>query len=140
MSLALPTKAVEKYSKITDLKTYIAEVFAQVMPEHIDIPMNRVLCAAYITYEKTAGGIILTTEKKGEDIWQGKAALVLKCGPAAFVDTPEITFHGFNVSPGNWVTFKVGNSSQIEIRGYPCRIVSDHYIETKLIDPRHITS
>lgn len=140
MSLALPTKAVEKFSKITDLKKYIAEVFAQVMPEMVDLPLNRILCAAYIGSERTSGGIIKPSATVAEDIWQGKAALVLKRGPAAFVDTPEVTFHGFLVNPGDWVTFKVGNSSQIELRGYPCRIVTDHYIESRVPDPRMVTS
>jgi co-chaperonin GroES (HSP10) len=132
--------AVKKYSQITDLKKYIAEVFAQVMPEMVDLPLNRILCAAYIGSEKTAGGIIKPTDTVAEDIWQGKAALVLKCGPAAFLDTDQITFHDFTVNPGDWVTFKVGNSSQIELRGYPCRIVTDHYIESKVPDPRMVTS
>jgi len=140
MPLALPHEAVKKYSQITDLKQYIAEVFKQVMPDLMDITLNRVLCAAYIASEKTAGGIIKPQDLVAEDIWQGKAALVLKPGPSAFLDSPEVTFHGFLVNPGDWVTFKVGNSSQIEIRGYPCRIVADHFIESRVLDPRAVTS
>ena len=140
MPLALPRDAVTKYSQITDLKKWIVEVFNQVRPEDIDISLNRVLCAAYISNERTSGGIIRPHENVAEDIWQGKAALVLKCGPAAFVDTPDVTFHGFTVNPGDWVTFKVGNASQIEFNKYPCRIVADHFIETKVLDPRMVTS
>jgi hypothetical protein len=140
MPLALPTKAVEKYSKITDLKKYIAEVIAQVMPEHVEISLNRVLCAAYIGSEMTPGGIIKPGSTIAEDIWQGKAALVLKRGPTAFMDSPELSWYGFLVNPGDWVTFKVGNSSQIELRGYPCRIVADSFIESSILDPRMVTS
>jgi len=140
MPLALPRQAVDKYSKITDLKKYIDEAFRQIRPENIDIPLNRILCAAYIDSERTKGGIIRPSENVGEAIWQGKAALVIKCGPAVCVDTNDITFQGFTINPGDWVTFKVGNSSQIEINGYPCRIVSDHFIESKISDPRIITS
>jgi co-chaperonin GroES (HSP10) len=140
MPLALPNAAVKKYSQITDLKQYILEVFNQVLPENIDIALNRVLCAAYIGSEKTRGGIIKPQDTVAEDIWQGKAALVIKPGPSAFADSPEVTFNGFVVNPGDWVTFKVGNSSQIEINGYPCRIVADHFIESKIPDPRMVTS
>ena len=140
MPLALPHEAVKKYSQITDLKKYIAEVFKQVMPDMVDVALNRVLCAAYINSERTPGGIIKPQDLVAEDVWQGKAALVLKPGPSAFLDTADITFHGFTVLPGEWITFKVGNSSQVELRGYPCRIVSDHYIESKILDPRMVTS
>ena len=140
MPLALPRQAVEKFSQITEIKKFIDAVFKQVKPEDIDITLNRVLCAAYISSERTKGGIIRPADTVAEDIWQGKAALVLKLGPSAFVDTNDITFGNFIVNPGDWVTFKVGNSSQIEINGYPCRIVSDHYIESKVPDPRVVTS
>ena len=140
MPLALPRQAVEKFSQITDIEKFIDAVFKQVKPHAIDVALNRVLCAAYISSERTKGGIIKPQDLVAEDVWQGKAALVLKCGLSAFVDTADITFNGFYVNPGDWVTFKVGNSSQIEINGYPCRIVSDHYIESKVPDPRVVTS
>lgn len=140
MPLALPRQAISTYSKITDLAAYITAVNRQVRPEEIDICLNRVLCAAYISNEMTKGGIIRPTDVVAEDIWQGKPALVLKVGPSAFKDTPDITFDGFMLHPGEWVTFKVGNSSQIEIHGYPCRIVMDHYIESRIPAPQWITS
>lgn len=138
--LALPRKAIEKFSKFKDPKEFAAEVFKQVELDRIAITLNRVLCAAYITSEVTRGGIIRPHDTVAEDIWQGKAALVLKVGPAAFVDSGSTTFDGFSVAPGDWVTFKVGNSSLIEINDYPCRIVLDHYIESRVQDPRMITS
>jgi len=140
MPLAIPRQTIDKYSKITDLDEYRKMIFEQVRPDDIDIYLNRILCAVYLTHEKTRGGIILPTDQKAEDIWQGKLALVLKVGPTAFVDGSDFTFGGMTVSPGDWITFKVGNASQIEIHQYPCRIVSDHYIESRVVDPRMITS
>ena len=110
MPLALPNAAVKKYSQITSLKEYINEVFWQVMPDRVDINLNRVLCAAYIGTERTPGGIIKPQDLVAEDVWQGKAALVLKVGRCAFKDTPDVTFNGFTVAPGDWVTFKVAGS------------------------------
>lgn len=138
--VALPRKAIDKFSKFATPQEFAAEVFKQVKLDEIDITLNRILCAAYITHEVTRGGIIRPHDTVAEDIWQGKAALVLKVGPVAFRDSPDVTFLGFSVLPGDWVTFKVGNSSLIEINDFPCRIVLDHYIESRVKDPRMITS
>lgn len=138
--LQIPRQTIDKFSKIKDLDDYIAALWDQVQPQNIDVSLNRVLCGVYLTYEKTTGGLILPTDTKAEDIWQGKAAYVIKVGASAFKDSSEVNFNGFSVQPGDWVTFKIGNASQLEINQYPCRIVLDHFIEAKITDPRMITS
>jgi co-chaperonin GroES (HSP10) len=140
MHLVIPRQTIEKFSKINDIDTYVKEVNAQVKPNDIDVYLNRILCAVYISSEKTPGGIYRPHDNIAEDIWQGKIALVLKVGKSAFKDTAEIQFDGMGVKPGDWVSFKIGNSTQVEYNHYPCRIVLDHYIETRLPDPRILTS
>lgn len=138
--IVLPRKAIEKYSIIEDPAEYAKLVFEQIKLDDIDVTLNRILCGAYITYERYKSGLFKAPDAKAEDVWQGKAAIVLKVGPLAFQDTPDITFSGFSVKPGDWVTFKIGNSSLMEIQDYPCRLTLDHYIETRIADPRMLTS
>ena len=54
--------------------------------DSIEIFHNQVLVATYIEPEKTRGGIIRPDRTLAENRFQGKAALVLKMGPLAFVD------------------------------------------------------
>jgi co-chaperonin GroES (HSP10) len=138
--LALPRQTIEKFSKIDDLEEYKKAVWDQVRPDEIDVYLNRVLCAVYFTAEKTKGGIIRPVDNLAEDIWQGKICLVLKVGPTAFQDSNDIQFGGMSVEPGDWISFRINHGAQVEYNHYPCRIVSDHFIETRLKDPRILTS
>ena len=52
----------------------------------IEVLHNQILVGVYIRPEKTKGGILLTSQTRDEDRYQGKAGLVLKKGPLAFVD------------------------------------------------------
>lgn len=140
MPLVIPRKTIEKFSQFHDLDEYKKAVFAQIDLDNFEVILNRVLCAVYLSNEKTRGGIILPTDQKAEDIWQGKPALVLKLGPTAFVDSSGYSFAGQMLAVGDWVTFKIGNADQIELNEYPCRVVSDSWIYGKVADPRMVTS
>jgi co-chaperonin GroES (HSP10) len=139
-NLVLPTKTIEKLTALKEPEAFKRAVFDMVDVDAIDLPLNRILTAVYLKYGVSAGGILMPDQKKDEDIWQNKVALVLKVGPTAFVDTPEWNFAGFKVQPGDWITFKIGNGSQIELFAVPCRIVMDNYVETRVHDPRVVTS
>lgn len=140
VSLVLPTKTIETLTKFKEPADFAKAVFDMVDLNAIDIPVNRVLTAVYLKYGVSPGGIIIPEVSKGEDIWQNKVALVLKLGSTAFWSTPEWNFDDFDIKPGDWVTFKIGNGSQIELNGVACRIVTDQYIETRVKDPRIVTS
>jgi hypothetical protein len=87
-------------------------------------------------YERFQGSnLFKANETKMEDIWQGKAALVLKVGPDAFVDDATQSFAGSQIEVGDWVAFKVGNAWMMNIRGVPCRLIEDTQIRMKLKDP-----
>lgn len=140
MPLVLPHRTIDQLSAIKEPKEFKTAVAKMIDVDAIDIYLNRILTIVYIGYEKTAGGIIKPTETKAEDIYQGKTALVLKVGPSAFMDADGWSFQGQRVEAGDWITFKIGNSSQIEINKVACRIVEDRFVETRVRDPRMVTS
>lgn len=145
MAVIIPRETIEKFSKIESIEEYRDQVLNQIGDlSAIEVLLNRVLVAVYIENEYFWGGqkrsIAKTTDRSAESIWQGKPALVLKVGPLAFQDDSQQSFAGQSVKAGDWVTFKIGNSSQIEIRSIPCRIVQDVYIEAVYRDPRIVTS
>src|SRR5436853_7596118 len=74
---------------------------------------NRVLVATYIAPERTKGGIIRVDRTLAEDRFQGKVGLVIKCGPLAFVDDKVAKFGGATVKPGDWVTFRPSDGTEI---------------------------
>jgi co-chaperonin GroES (HSP10) len=141
MRAVIPRATLERFSKFADpqeLKDYILDTVGDL--SDIEIMLNRVLVAVYIQHEKTAGGIIKPLENIAEDIWQGKPGLVLAKGPLAFKSDDARYFGDQSVNRGDWVSFRIGAASQIEIKSIPCRIVLDEYIEAKYQDPRMVTS
>lgn len=136
--VAIPRKTLERLSKIAepeDFKSAVNELMGNQRPI---IMLNRILCATYIENEMTSGGIIKPLEVTSESIWQGKAFLVLDVGPAAFVDDERTSFYGQSAKPGDWVVFKSGNSTIIEVNKVPCRIVEDRFVEAIIPDPRMV--
>lgn len=86
-----------------------------------------VLLGIYVRPDKTAGGIILSDKTRGEDVYQGKVAMVLKLGPLAF---QEDAANKFPVKPqvGDWVTVRVGDTFQLQIGDQPCRLADENDI------------
>lgn len=133
MSLVLPRRAIESVSKSDDPKAEILKHVGNL--SGIDIMYNMVLLAAYIRPNVTKGGIIRPDQNQEEDLWQGKAGLVLKLGKDAFEDDNDTSFNGQRADIGEWVVFKVGDAWQIQIREWPCRLVRDSSIKMKVNDP-----
>lgn len=96
---------------------------------------NQVLVGIYKRPEKTKSGIILAEKTRDEDIYQGKAALVLAKGPTAFLDDGEVRFHGQDVQPGQWIVFRPSDGWPIVIRSTQCRIVQDVHIRAIIPAP-----
>lgn len=96
---------------------------------------NQVLLAVYERPEKTQSGIILTQTTRAEDQHQGKAGLVLKKGPGAFVSDANYDFRGQNVEPGDWVSIFVSDGRKVMLNGQLCRMVEDHHIRLKIPSP-----
>ena len=102
-----------------------------------EIPLNKVLVGIYMRSGKTKSGIIVPDSVRDEDRYQGKAGLVLKCGPLAFVDDERIKFNGFKAEPGEWVLFRPSDGLKLDIRSAEghCILLSDTQVLMKIPAP-----
>ena len=101
----------------------------------IEVLHNQILVGVYIRPEKTKGGILLTSQTRDEDRYQGKAGLVLKKGPLAFVDDENNKFHGQNVDIGDWVFYRVSDGFPLVLNGTLCRLLEEVHVKGKIPSP-----
>ena len=101
----------------------------------IEVMHNQILVGVYIRPEKTKGGILLTSQTRDEDRYQGKAGLVLKKGPLAFVDDDNNKFHGQNVDVGDWVFYRVSDGFPLVLNGTLCRLLEEVHVKGKIPSP-----
>lgn len=102
---------------------------------NISIMHNQILVMVYVRPEKTASGLFISDKSRDEDRFQGKAGLVLKKGPQAFVDDEINKFDGQNVEPGDWVFYRVSDGFSININGQLCRLLEEVHIKGKIPSP-----
>lgn len=100
-----------------------------------ELMANRVLLGIYERPEQTKSKIILTQQTRGEEKYQGKAAVVLAKGPTAFVNDINFDFHGQNVEVGDWVSLSVTDGRAIAVNGAECRVIRDQDISLKIPSP-----
>ena len=103
--------------------------------DKIEIFGNHILLGVYERPKVTKSGIHLSDATIQEDRYQGKAALVLKKGPTAFVSDRNYDFKDQDVQEGDWVAIFVSDGRPITINGQLCRIVEDQYIRLKIPAP-----
>lgn len=113
---------------------------------------NRVMVATYIAPPMVMKGpngedIEFHRSDKGqlEDRFQGKAGLVLKVGPQAFVDVPAlgVFFGGVTIKPGDWVFYRPSDGEEMFIAdrtgakhdGLSVRLIEDVLIKGRVVDP-----
>lgn len=96
---------------------------------------NQILIGVYKRPEKTKSGIHLADNTRVEDEYQGKAGLVLKKGPSAFVSDANYDFKGQDVKVGDWVAIFVTDGRKILINGQLCRLVEDHHVRLRIPAP-----
>ena len=101
----------------------------------IEVLHNQILVGVYIRPEKTKGGILLTSQTRDEDRYQGKAGLVLKKGPLAFVDDDNNKFHGQNVDVGDWVFYRVSDGFPLVLNGTLCRLLEEVHVKGRIPSP-----
>ena len=101
----------------------------------IEIFGNNVLLGVYERPQVTKSNIYLPDQIRAEDKHQGKAGLVLKKGPHAFVSDNNYDFGGQDVEVGDWVSIWVSDGRQIVINGQLCRLVEDQYLRLKIPAP-----
>lgn len=107
----------------------------------VEIFHHHILVATYIEPEVTSGGIIKPDNTLAQNRFQGKAALVLLCGPNAFRDDGTTSFGGITVAPGDWVFARPADGMEVFIggagatSGVSCRIFADKDIYGRLPHP-----
>lgn len=117
--------------------------------EDYEVFHNLILIATYVPPPKTFKGpdgkdvpFYDTDKKLDEDRFQGKAHLVLKVGPTAFVDDGVAKFGGVKVKPGDWVVVRPSDGFEMFIRdrrkvneGISVRLIEDVFIRGRVSDP-----
>lgn len=99
----------------------------------IEVPLNKILVGIYVRPNqmkfKNGQTFELTDATVQEDIYQGKAGVVLKKGRLAFEDSETFSFHGFKPEVGDWIAFRPSNGLKIDIRKAHCILLSDTQCE-----------
>jgi co-chaperonin GroES (HSP10) len=109
--------------------------------EDIVVYGNYILLGVYERPEKTKSGLYLSDITRGEDKHQGKAGLVLKKGPLAFISDDHYDFKGQNVEVGDWVSIWVSDGRPVVIQNLKtgtkqlCRLIEDQHIRMKIPAP-----
>lgn len=132
MSVVVPHKAISAISTALDPKQAILNEIGDL--SGVEILGDKVLLGIFIRSEKTKGGIIRPDANIQEDVWQGKAGLVLKLGPDAFEDTSDYKFSR-RIEVGEWCVFQIGDAWSVNINNVPCRVVRDVGIRMVVKDP-----
>jgi hypothetical protein len=131
----------------------------------LEIFGRQVVVAVYVRPNKTAGGFFLTVDAQKEDVWQGKAVLIVKMGPDAFRgdDSYVEATYGFKGAPrpGDWVFLRAQDGLAVSLcgdgasraqgkdmrgsavdiygwDGWPCRIVADETVIGRINKPHEI--
>lgn len=133
--------------------------------DDLEIFGKTVLVAPYIRPEKTATGLFMTKKQQSEDIYQGKAVLIVKCGPDAFNGDASWLAANFGdrkpPEPGDWCFLRADSGFDVSLcgdgaqrvkgkdsvgraidvydwDGWPCRIVSDEHFIGRLNKPHQL--
>jgi co-chaperonin GroES (HSP10) len=99
---------------------------------------NQILIAIYVRPQKTKSGILLPDQMRDEDKIQGKVGLVVKKGPAAFVDETSEWFKDITVNEGDWVVIRPSDGWAITVNNVLCRIVDDTAVRGKVDAPDRV--
>lgn len=144
-----------------------AEIFQQ-LGSYADIEVfgRQVLVACYVRPSTSLSGLTVTSGKgQTEDIYQGKAVLILKCGPGAFKGDDSYQKAMFGdmpiPAPGDWMFQRPQDGVLVQLMGdgaekcrgedrkgekydlypwdgWPCRIVTDESFIGRMNKPHTV--
>lgn len=109
--------------------------------DELEIFHNSVLVAVYLRPKvATLGGrdFHMADKTLKEDEFQGIVGLVIKKGPAAFVEDANQRFYGCDVEKGDWVFFRASDGIAMKVNGVLCRRVLDVLIEGRIPHPDYV--
>src|SRR5271170_2537258 len=96
-----------------------------------DLAPGEVLVVIYQRPEMTAGGIILPASNLKEDLYQGKAHLVVKIGPGC-------DFFGLDVQLHDWVVVRPSDGWALDINTRPSVLDRKDFVPCRHIQAKHI--
>lgn len=102
---------------------------------------NHVLVAIYVRpTTATLGGMEwhLPDSALKEDEYQGTVGLVLKKGPAAFLDDASKSFYGCDADVGDWVFFRAADGIRMKVKNVLCRRIEDIFVSGRIPNPDYV--
>ena len=133
MAIASAKRPTMLMKHTTDPKKQIFDAVGDL--SDIELFGNWVLLGVYEQPEQMASGLYVPDQVRRESEHQGKAGLVLKKGPHAFVSDDNYDFKGLDVEVGDWCGMFVTDGRKIKIRGVLCRMVEDMHIRFRISSP-----
>jgi len=125
----MSVSAIKKRDATVDTKQEIIEKIGDL--SGYDLAPGEVLVAIYQRPEMTAGGIILTSSNLKEDLYQGKAHLVVKIGPGC-------DFFGLDVQLHDWVVIRPSDAWALDINARPDILDRKDYVPCRHVKSAHI--
>lgn len=94
-----------------------------------------VVVGVYERPDKTKSGLYIAAKTKEEDKYQGKVGLVLAMGPLAFQEDASHRWAGKLPQVGDWVVYRIGDTTGFELGERRCRFVEDVDIKAIVAQP-----
>lgn len=132
---------VEAEEYLNDPKGFLMDRCA-VWADNAEYYHNYIVTATYYlpAFEYLPNGQKFHRPQTSQDeaLWQGKVGLVIKKGPLAFVDCPQlgVFFAGQNIDIGDWVQYDIHDPRAFTINRVHCRLLKDVHVIARLKDPR----
>lgn len=106
---------------------------------NVEVFNNQILVGIYKRPDQLRSGLYTAPTTQKEDEYQGKAMLILKIGKLAFQDPNGRWFSDVEVPKvGDWIVARPGDTWQLAINRYPCRMMNDTAVRLRIPDPEMI--
>ena len=126
----MPVSAIKKAAEPKfDAKQAIIDKIGDL--SEYEIAAGEVLLAIYQRPEMTAGGIILPHQNLKEDLYQGKAHLVLKISDGC-------DFFGLNVRLHDWVAVRPSDGWALDVNTKPDILDRKDFVPCRMVQGKHI--
>ena len=140
MPSVMPSK-LQQLSAAKDPKQALLDALGPAV-DQFRVMGQQILVGTFIEPEKTSGGIWKPQSTVQESLYMGTLGLVLKKGPWAFRDDPDLSidWKGEDVQVGEWVVFKYSDAWELHLNGVSVRLIDDRSIRGVVPTPELLTS
>lgn len=134
-ALSRQRKSMQNMEHVTDPKDDLLKSLGDL--SGVEVFGRNILVVTYVRPHKTAGGVLLPDAHRKEDEYQGKVGLIIKVGPDAFENDPDIKCT-LGAKIGDWVTYRHADGVARSINGVHCRNLPWEYLLEKIDHPDRI--